>query len=108
MTTPQIIATIGIMGLCVASTRALPFILFRSKGATPPFISYLGKNLPSAVFGMLLVYCFKDVDFATGSHGVREALALVFCLALHLWRRDLFATIAGGTAFYIILCHVWQ
>lgn len=107
MSTQQIIATIGIMGICVASTRALPFILFRTKGATPPFISYLGENLPSAVFGMLIVYCFKDVDFASGTHGLREIAALAFCLALHLWRRDLLVTIAGGTIFYMLICQMW-
>ncbi len=106
MNTAQIIATIGIMGLCVACTRAVPFILFRSKSSTPPFVNYLGKSLPSAVFGMLLVYSFKDVDFATGAHGLREIASLAVCFALHYWRRDLFVTIAGGTVFYMLLCHI--
>ena len=43
------------------ATRFLPFLVF-PKGKTPPkFVQYLGKVLPCAASGLLVVYCFKDV-----------------------------------------------
>ena len=61
MTLLQQIITIG---LCVAGTmmtRFLPFLVFRETRSTPPFVQYLGTVLPSAVFGMLVIYCLRDV-----------------------------------------------
>ena len=41
-------------------TRFLPFIVFRRR--VPDYIRYLGRVLPAAIIGMLVVYCLKDVD----------------------------------------------
>jgi branched-subunit amino acid transport protein AzlD len=102
MTTTQQIITIGIMAVCVIATRFLPFLVFPSLERTPHFVRYLGKYLGSAVFGMLIVYCLKDVRFMEGNHGLPQLLGILVCVLLHLWRRNLLLTIAGGTLFYMI------
>ena len=69
MTLTEQIITIALCAVATMLTRFLPFWVFSSKKPTPKFIQYLGKALPAAIFGMLVVYCLKDVQFATGFHG---------------------------------------
>lgn len=59
--------------------------------------------LPAAIFGMLIVYCLKDVSFATGSHGIPEAVAIGVTVALHKWKHQTLVSIAGGTLCYVLL-----
>ena len=64
---------------------------------------YLGKFLPASVFGLLVVYCLKDVSLFSGTHGLPEAIAIVFVVLLHLWKRQMLISIAGGTICYMVL-----
>jgi len=66
MTTTQQIITIGLMALGVMTTRFISFALFASEKRTPRFVHYLSRYLPNAVFGILVVYCLKDVEFTSG------------------------------------------
>ena len=53
-----------IFGMCILgtmATRYLPFLIFKENKKTPEYIQYLGKFLPSAFFGMLVIYCLKNV-----------------------------------------------
>lgn len=105
MTILQQVITIG---LCVAGTmltRFLPFLLFKEDRKTPEFVQYIGKFLPPAVFGMLVVYCLKDVDILEGSHGLPELIAILVTGALHIWKRNMLLSIAGGTVCYMLLVH---
>ena len=97
------ILTIAVMAAATMATRFLPFVLFPSKDKTPRFVQFLGKYLASAVFGMLVVYCLKDVQFLSGNHGLPQLLGIIVCVLLHLWRKNMLLTIAGGTIFYMIL-----
>lgn len=106
MTTAQQIMTIGVMAVGVMLTRFLPFLVFPSAGRTPRFVRFLGRYLASAVFGMLVIYCVKDVPFATGRHGWPELLGIGITVALHLWRRNLLLTIAGGTVAYMLVVNL--
>ncbi len=102
MTITQQIATVAILALATSLTRFVPFVLF-SGSRTPRYIRYLSRVLPPAVFGMLVVYCMKDVDFASGSHGIPELAGVVVTVLLHLrWRRML-VSIMGGTLCYMLL-----
>lgn len=102
MTLAQQIATVAILVAGTALTRFLPFLVFRGK-ETPRTIQYLGTVLPPAVFGMLVVYCLKDVDFAGGWHGLPELIGIGVTVALHLWRRQMLLSIFGGTVAYMLL-----
>jgi len=106
MTQNQQFFTIIIMALGVVVTRALPFFVFPKKEKTPQFIVFLGRYLASAVFGMLVVYCLKDIQFQKGDHGIPQILGIICCVLLHLWRKNMLLTIAGGTAFYMLLIHI--
>lgn len=103
MTLIQKIITIAICAFATMATRFLPFLIFREGRPTPKYIQYLGKALPAAIFGMLVVYCLKNVDILGGSHGLPELIALIVTAALHLWKRQMLISIAGGTVCYMLL-----
>ncbi len=106
MTLTQEILTIGLCALATALTRFLPFLIFGSDKSTPKYVQYLGKALPAAIFSMLVVYCFKEVSLLSGSHGLPELIALLVVVGLHLWKRQMFLSIAGGTICYMVLVQV--
>ena len=105
MTVTQQMITIGMCVLGTVLTRFLPFIVFSENRKTPSFIHYIGKYLPSAVFGMLVIYCLKDVSIFQGTHGLPELLAIAVTAILHLWKRQMLLSIAGGTVCYMLLLH---
>lgn len=106
MTLTQQIITIAAVVFGTMLTRFLPFLLFLAGRPTPKYIQYLGKVLPSAVFGMLVIYCLKDVSLISGSHGIPELLAVLAVTVLHLWKRQMLLSIAGGTIFYMVLLQI--
>ncbi len=85
------------------TTRFLPFLLFPAGKTTPAFVQYLGKALPAAVFGLLVIYSLKDVQLLTGSHGIPEAISIAMVIILHFWKRQMLLSIAGGTICYMLL-----
>ena len=103
MTLTQQMITIGMVVLGTMLTRFLPFLVFPAGKPTPKYIQYLGKVLPGAVFGLLVIYCLKNVSIFTGSHGLPELIAIVFVVVLHLWKRQMLLSIAGGTICYMLL-----
>lgn len=103
MTIVQEIITIALCALGTMVTRFLPFAVFRAEKPAPKFIQYLGRALPGAVFGMLVVYCLKDVKLFAGSHGLPELIAILFVVILHLWKRNMLLSIGGGTICYMLL-----
>lgn len=103
MTLPQQIITIGMVVLGTVLTRFLPFLIFPAGKTTPPYIKYLGQVLPSAVFGLLVVYCLKGVSLFSGTHAIPEILSIALVILLHLWKRQMLLSIAGGTICYMLL-----
>ena len=103
MTLTQRILTIAVIVLGTMLTRFLPFLLFPAGKPTPKAVHYLGSVLPGAVFGLLVVYCLKNVSLFTGSHGLPELISIALVVLLHLWKRQMLLSIAGGTACYILL-----
>lgn len=93
-----------VMAIGTALLRFLPFLVFRK--STPPYIAYLGKVLPPALIGMLVIYCFKDVSFAAAPHGLPELIAAGCVVILHAWKRNSLISILGGTAIYMVLVQV--
>jgi branched-subunit amino acid transport protein AzlD len=104
MMTP--LQTLILMGALISGTvitRFLPFILFPSNRMTPPYILYLGRVLPYAVMGLLVVFCLKDVSLAIAPHGIPEGLAMLSILGLHIWRKNVLLSIGLGTVIYMAL-----
>lgn len=103
MTAVQRIITIGMVVLGTVLTRFIPFLLFPAGRPAPEYIRYLGRILPSAVFGLLVVYCLKNVNLFSGSRGIPEFISIAVVAALHMWKRQMLLSIAGGTICYMLL-----
>lgn len=99
----QSIITISLAVAATMLTRFLPFAVFREGRPTPRFITYLGDALPAAVFAMLVVYCFRNVNWTRGSHGIPELIALAVTVGLHLRHHNMMLSMAGGTICYMLL-----
>lgn len=84
-------------------TRFLPFLIFRGDRKTPDIVVYLGKVLPYAIMGMLVVYCLKDVTVLSQPYGIPEFLGCAAVAGLHIWKRNSLLSIGGGTVFYMLL-----
>ena len=102
MTFPQQVITIALCVLGTMTTRFLPFLVFAGKRETPAIIRYLGKALPSAIFAMLVVYCLRNIN-VTVHFALPELLAIAATVLIHLWKRQMLLSIAGGTAAYMLL-----
>ena len=103
MTTTQQLITIGMVALGTILTRFLPFLLFPAGRTTPKYVQFLGKVLPPAALGLLVVYCLKDVDFAGATHGLPEIISMALVTALHFWKKNTLLSIAAGTICYMLL-----
>ena len=103
MTIQQQIITILMVILGTMLTRFLPFLIFPAGKPTPKYIQYLGKVLPAAVFGLLVIYCLRDVSVFKGSRGIPEMIAIALVVVLHFWKRNMLLSIAGGTVCYMLL-----
>ena len=106
MTETQFVITVVVFALSVQITRALPFIIFRDASHLPKIIEYLGKVLPASMMGLLVVYCFKDVNFTVVSEIVPALVAAVVVVTLHLWKRNTVLSISAGTILYMVLIRV--
>ena len=102
MTEVQSAVTIGAVVLGTMATRFLPFLVFPKGKTLPKFVQYLGKVLPCAAIGLLVVYCFKDVA-SSGTYGIPEILSVLLIIVLHKWKKNTLLSIGGGTALYMLL-----
>ena len=98
MSAAVLIATMSAVTILI---RFLPFIVFRKQ--TPKYVSYLGKVLPPAIIGMLVVYCLKDVTPAEYPFGLPELIAAACVVGIQVWKRNPLASILGGTVIYMVL-----
>ncbi len=106
MDSDMIVRGIGMAAALVAATmltRFLPFVLFPPGKKTPPFMEYLGRTLPYATMGLLVVYCLKDVSLAGSSHGLPEMIAVAVIVVLHWWKGNSLLSIGAGTVIYMIM-----
>lgn len=100
------ILIVAVAALVTMATRFLPFLIFGNGRKTPELITYLGKVLPCAIMGMLVIYCLKDVAFLSAPYGIPELLGCAVVAVLHLWKRNSLLSIGAGTVFYMFLIQV--
>lgn len=103
MSFSQTLLTIGLVMLGTLITRYLAFLLFPAGRSTPPYVQYLGKVLPAAVLGMLVIYCYKGVSLGGPLHGLPEFLAGAVVVLLQFWKKNLFLSLLAGTGLYMLL-----
>ena len=94
---------VAVVALVTIGLRFLPFVIFSGNKQTPPFVAYLGRVLPYAIMGMLVVYCLRNVHIAAAPHGLPELISCALVAGLHLWKRNTLISIVGGTACYMLL-----
>ncbi|MBR4501280.1 MAG: AzlD domain-containing protein [Clostridia bacterium] len=92
---------VAVMSAATILLRALPFLVFKNKA--PAYVVYLGRVLPAAIIGMLVVYCLKDTAFLSAPFGAPEVVAGLAVVGLQAWKRNILLSILAGTACYMLL-----
>lgn len=100
------IEIILVVAICTFITRALPFMVFGGKRQVPEVVKYLGRVLPPAIMAILVVYCMKNVNFMSDTHGIPELIAAAVVVVLHLIKKNTLVSIIGGTLCYMFLIQV--
>lgn len=103
LTPIQTLSIILAVALGAMATRVTPFLLFPESREPPQIVVYLGRVLPPAMMGLLVVYCLKGVSVAEAPHGLPELLAIAAIVILHRWKDNVLLSIGGGTALYMLL-----
>ena len=95
--------SVAVIALTTAAIRFLPFVIWNGNKKTPKIIDKLGKVLPFAVMGMLVVYCLKAVSFTNISGFLPSLIACFTVGILYVWKRNTLISIIAGTVCYMIL-----
>ncbi len=94
---------VAVIALVTAALRFLPFLIFNDKRKTPKLIEKLGKTLPYAIMGMLVIYCLKGISFAGVSGWLPMLISCVVVGVLYIWKRNTLISIISGTVCYMLL-----
>lgn len=94
---------IAVAGAVTLMLRFLPFLVFGGKRETPPYIVYLGKVLPYAIMGMLVIYCLRGISFTAAANFLPELIACAVVVLAHVWKRNTLLSIISGTVCYMLL-----
>ena len=97
---------IAVAGAVTLLLRFLPFLVFGGKRETPPFVVYLGKVLPYAIMGMLVIYCLRGISFTAAANFLPELIAFAVVVLAHVWKRNTLLSIISGTLCYMLLVQV--
>ena len=97
------VCLIAVISAVTLLLRFLPLWVFGNGQKTPLVIQYLGKVLPFAIMGMLVVFCLKGVSFVSAPHGIPELIACGTVIGIHVWKRNTALSIVGGTIVYMLL-----
>ena len=103
MNNAQAITVIAVVALVTAALRFLPFVIFNGNRKTPPMIEKLGRILPYAIMGMLVVYCLKGISFASLAGFMPYLIAGAVVALLHICTRNTLLSIVCGTICYMLL-----
>ena len=101
-----ILSAILVMAGVTVLLRFLPFLIFGGRAKTPEFIEYLGKVLPYAIMGMLVVYCLKGISFNTVINWLPACIGVVLTAVIQIWKRNTIYSILVGTVVYMVLIRI--
>ena len=94
---------VAVAAAVTIALRFLPFVIFGENRRTPELITHLGRVLPFAIMGMLVVYCLKGISLTSAPFGIPELLGCAAVAILHIWKRNTLLSIGGGTVLYMLL-----
>lgn len=98
----RLLLIVAVMTLITFATRAFPFVWFKHR-RPPAYLEYLQRYIPPMVMTILVFASYKDIDFTSAPYGIPALAAGVLTALLHLWKRNVLVSIAGGTALYMLL-----
>ena len=102
MSTTTAILSVAVIAAVTLALRFLPFLLFAGRGI-PDLVLRLGKVLPCAVMGMLVVYCLKGVTFTSLPGFLPSLIAGALVVGSYLWKKNTLLSILSGTVCYMLL-----
>ena len=94
---------IAVMAAVTILLRFLPFAVIRKE--TPPYIAYLGRVLPPAIIGMLVIYCLRDISPLEKPFGLPELIAAVCVVCAQVLKRNSLISILVGSVIYMVMVH---
>lgn len=103
MSNKEILFIVAALAAATVITRFLPFVLFPKGKKVPSFVVYLGKILPFAAIGLLVVSCFSGVSFLSYPYGLPEVICVAAVALLHWKKGNTLLSIGVSTALYMIL-----
>ena len=99
-----------IMGGVILFCRALPFIVFRNPRSKPPkaggwtaFFTFVERVAPPAAMTVLAANAIAGPVKGDLREAIPTLSAAAGTALVHLWKRNPFLSIAGGTGLYMIL-----
>ena len=102
MTTEKTILAIIVLAAVTYALRFAPALIFSGR-ETPRVIVYLGKVLPYAIIGMLVIYGYKDTTFTEIGNWLPGLIAAAVIVLSYLWKRNTLISVVGGTLIYMLL-----
>lgn len=93
-----------LMALVTYPSRALPLLLVRSARIPPPLLAYLRLVGPAVLAALAAVNTVVGVETAADGRRIAslhvgvEWIAVLVCLVLVAWRKNLFVGIAAAVA----------
>ena len=106
MTEQQLWLAVAVIALVTAFIRFLPFLIFTGSRKPPKIVEKMGRLLPCAVMAMLVVYCLKDVSFATPSGYLPALIASIVVCGSYIWKKNTLLSIISGTLCYMIFVQI--
>lgn len=103
MNNTYVILAIAVSAAVTVLLRAIPFMLFGGSKKTPAWVTYLGKVLPCAIMGMLVVYCLKGINFENMEGYLAPLIASLSVVLTYVWKKNTLLSVICGTVCYMIL-----
>lgn len=98
--------TVLVVAAMTALIRFSPFLLFPPGRPMPAYIAYLGRVLPYASIGMLVVYCLRAVNLQPLGAALPDVIAVALTVISYRTLRNSLLSIILGTACYMLLIRV--
>ena len=94
---------VAVIALVTAMLRFLPFLIFGKGRKVPAVVEKLGRLLPAAVMGMLVVFCLKGTHVSSLERWVPPLVGCLIVSVTYFWRRNTLLSILLGTISYMLL-----
>lgn len=96
-------ATLLVVALMTALTRAIPYLLFGGRKEIPETVVYLGQLLPASIMMILVVYCLRNTQLNVFPFGLPEFLSVALVIVVQWFKKNALLSIILGTACYMLL-----